>query len=54
VDLDWVLLHTRLTEEGVDLNLVEFIDLMIADSGVGMVNQPLYARRQCHEERLRG
>jgi hypothetical protein len=43
VDLDWPVPHAGLAVEGVDLDLVELVDLAALDGIIGL-DQPLHAR----------
>jgi hypothetical protein len=42
-DLDWLVPDTWLAEEGINLDLVELVNLAAADGMVGLVNQPPHA-----------
>jgi hypothetical protein len=51
-DLDRPVPDTWLAEEGVNLDLVKLVDLAFADGVVGLVNQPLHARAELHQQWL--
>ena len=52
MDLDWPVPHAGSTEEGIDLDLVKFINLALADCLVRLVDQSLDTGSELGQQRL--